>query len=82
MVSHNIIQLANFTSSANWAYQITYPMGTTTYNVFLKDMVKDNNALEVGIEQSIAWFNAVEDSWNKKAYTDGRLFKCDEYCGS
>ena len=51
-------------------------------NVFLKDMVKDNNALEVGIEQSIAWFNAVEDSWNKKSYSDGRLFKCDEYCGS
>ena len=51
-------------------------------NVFLKDMVNNNNALEVGIEQSIAWFNVVEESWNKKAYSDGRLFKCDEYCGS
>jgi MoaA/NifB/PqqE/SkfB family radical SAM enzyme len=51
-------------------------------NMFIKDMVKNNNALEVGIEQSIAWFNAVEESWNKKAYTEGRLFKCDEYCGS
>jgi MoaA/NifB/PqqE/SkfB family radical SAM enzyme len=51
-------------------------------NMFLKDMVKNNNALEVGIEQSIAWFNAVESSWNKKAYTEGRLFKCDEHCGS
>jgi MoaA/NifB/PqqE/SkfB family radical SAM enzyme len=51
-------------------------------NMFLKDMVNNNSALEVGIEQSIAWFNAVEESWNKKAYTEGRLFKCDEYCGS
>jgi hypothetical protein len=48
----------------------------------LQDLVKNNNALKVGIEQSIAWFNAVESSWNKKAYTEGRLFKCDEYCGS
>jgi hypothetical protein len=51
-------------------------------NMFIKDMVNNNNALDVGIEQSIAWFNAVESSWNKKAYTEGRLFKCDEYCGS
>ena len=51
-------------------------------NELLKDMVKNNNALEVGIEESITWFNSVEESWNKKAYAEGRLFKCDRFCGS
>ena len=50
-------------------------------NMFLKDMVTNNNALNTSIQESIQWFNAVEDSWNKKAYTEGRLFKCDKYCG-
>jgi len=50
-------------------------------NMFLKDMVVNNNALDTSVKESIEWFNAVEDSWNKKAYTEGRLFKCDEYCG-
>ena len=50
-------------------------------NMFLKDMALNNNALDVSIEQAIAWFNSVEESWNKKAYHEGRLFKCDEQCG-
>jgi MoaA/NifB/PqqE/SkfB family radical SAM enzyme len=50
-------------------------------NVGVKDMVFNNNALEVGIEESILWFNAVEESWDKKAYSEGRLFKCDHHCG-
>lgn len=50
-------------------------------NMFLKDMVVNNNALDTSVEESIKWFNSVERSWNKKAYTEGRLFKCDEYCG-
>ena len=50
-------------------------------NMFLKDMAVNNNAFEVGIERAIEWFNSIEESWNKKAYTEGRLFKCDEYCG-
>ncbi len=37
VVSHNVIEIAPLTSSANWAYQITYPPGVTTYNVFLRD---------------------------------------------
>lgn len=50
-------------------------------NMFLKDMARNNNALDTSIKDSIQWFNSVEHSWNKKAYTEGRLFKCDEYCG-
>ena len=50
-------------------------------NMFLKELVQNNNALEVGIKDSIAWFNSVEASWLKQSYADGRMFKCDEYCG-
>lgn len=58
-----------------------YKHGWQRDNMFLKDMVVNNNALEVGLEKAIEWFNSVEASWDKKAYTDGRLFKCDENCG-
>jgi MoaA/NifB/PqqE/SkfB family radical SAM enzyme len=47
----------------------------------VKDIAKNNNALEQSIEKAINWFNAVEESWNKKAYHEGRLFKCDNQCG-
>ena len=50
-------------------------------NMFLKDMAENNNALHTSIQESVQWFNSIERSWNKKAYTEGRLFKCDEYCG-
>lgn len=50
-------------------------------NIFLKDFAVNNNALEVGLEKAIDWFNSVENSWSKKTYSDGRLIKCDEQCG-
>jgi hypothetical protein len=45
-------------------------------------MAKNNNALELGLETAIGWFNAVEQSWSKSSYLDGRLYKCDNHCGS
>jgi len=42
----------------------------------------NNNALEVGIEQAVNWFNNVEQSWKKETYQEGRCFTCDEVCGS
>lgn len=47
----------------------------------VKNLVNDNNALEVGIEKAIKWLSKVEESWNKKTYSEGRLIKCDTYCG-
>lgn len=58
-----------------------YKHGWQRDNMFLKDMVQNNNAIEVGLEKTLEWFNAVEASWAKNSYTDGRLFKCDENCG-
>jgi hypothetical protein len=45
-------------------------------------MPLNNNALEVGLESALAWFNSVEESWNKTKYTDGRLILCDAHCGT
>jgi hypothetical protein len=57
-----------------------YPWQQDNHQV--KDIVSNNNALEVGVEAAVSWFNKIEESWNKKAYQEGRLFKCDTYCGS
>lgn len=50
-------------------------------NMFLKELVENNNAIQIGLEKSLQWLNKVEQSWSKKTYNEGRLFKCDEYCG-
>ena len=41
----------------------------------------NNNALEVGLENCINWFNNIEQSWQKNTYQEGRCFTCDEKCG-
>lgn len=41
----------------------------------------NNNALEVGIESAINWFNNIEKSWQIENYQSGRLYKCDQICG-
>lgn len=53
-------------------------------NQQLKELLKNsnNNALEVGLEKAINWFNGIEQSWTKTRYQDGRLRFCDEHCGS
>ena len=42
----------------------------------------NNNAHKVGIEGAILWFNGVEANWSKASYTEGRMLKCDMFCGS
>jgi len=40
----------------------TYEHAWQTDNMFLKEIAQNNNALEVGIEASIAWFSSIEAS--------------------
>jgi len=47
----------------------------------IKDMIVDNNALTHGIAKSLEWFNGIEQAWQKTDYLQGRLVKCDQYCG-
>ena len=45
-------------------------------------VLKPNNALEIGIEKSIEWFNDLEKSWSINSVAEGRNYTCNETCGS
>jgi len=59
-----------------------YPLGRqgspSTFQ--LRPLVKENNALEFGIEHAIAWFKEIEASWNKTVL-EGKIYACNETCG-
>ena len=46
----------------------------------LKPFLKENSALEYGLEHAIQWFNYVSESWNKSTYEDGLLHTCSHTC--
>jgi hypothetical protein len=47
----------------------------------LKPLVKQNNALEYKIEETIKWFNSIEEGWDKTVPT-GKIYTCNETCGT
>lgn len=49
-------------------------------NHSLRPLVKNNNALEVGLETAIDWFNQIPNTWDK-SIDKGRLVICNESCG-
>ena len=65
-------------------YPRTYGHGQyyEVVNQQLRDIIKPNNALETSLEESITWFDSVEESWNKSNFKQGRLLICNDVCGS
>jgi MoaA/NifB/PqqE/SkfB family radical SAM enzyme len=61
----------------------TYDQQLYTGNDQIRALLKHakNNAFEHGLEQSIAWFSEVMQSWQKQSYNEGRLYRCDLHCG-
>ena len=57
--------------------QMTHPG-----NEQLLPLVKENLALEYGLEHSMAWFDQVEATWNKASISQGRLYQCVNSCGA
>lgn len=51
-------------------------------NAQLAPLIKNNNALTYTLEECILWFNAVEESWDKSSFEDGKLVCCNDNCGS
>jgi sulfatase maturation enzyme AslB (radical SAM superfamily) len=50
-------------------------------NSQLKQLVKENSALEYGLEHTLQWFDKVEQSWSRNSIADGRLYQCVNSCG-
>ena len=46
----------------------------------LKQLVKENNALEYSLEHCMAWFESVEATWSKPSVNEGRLYGCINTC--
>lgn len=58
-----------------------YPASMThPGNQELKKIVHANNALEVGLEQAMAWFDNVEHSWSLPNIAEGRMYQCVMTC--
>ena len=65
-------------------YPRTYGHGQyyEVVNTQLKNIIEPNNALETSLEESIGWFNTIEQSWNESDFKQGRLLICNDVCGS
>lgn len=50
-------------------------------NYQTKPLIKNHNALEHGLEETIQWFNRVEESWNLESVRAGKIYTCNETCG-
>ena len=50
-------------------------------NQELRELVQGNNALEVGLEAAMAWFDRVEDTWSRPSIREGRTYQCVVSCG-
>jgi MoaA/NifB/PqqE/SkfB family radical SAM enzyme len=49
-------------------------------NQELRDLVRGNNALEVGLARAMAWFDSVEDTWQRPSIREGRTYQCVVTC--
>lgn len=47
----------------------------------IREICYKNNALEVGLEEAVNWFESVERSWEIPEISQGRLLICNETCG-
>ncbi len=60
-----------------------YPMQQTgnPSNLQLRPIIKNNNALENGIENAIEWFSKIEETWTIESIAQGKIYTCNETCG-
>ena len=66
-------------------YPRTFSNGTWSHlsNLQIHELLVDrnNNALEVGLQSALEWFDGIEQRWAVEKYDQGRLRLCDEHCG-
>jgi MoaA/NifB/PqqE/SkfB family radical SAM enzyme len=64
-------------------YPKTYGKGSwlSHQNSLIAGMSGNNNAIELGIEAAMDWFDQVRKSWNLPSAEEGRISLCDRHCG-
>ena len=64
-------------------YPKTYGAGQyhEAANAQLIPLIAKNNALKYSLEECVAWFKSIENSWKISDYEQGRLVICDDVCG-
>lgn len=50
-------------------------------NQQLREIVKENNALEHGLEHAVKWFTKLSESWSIPTVRQGRILACNNVCG-
>jgi MoaA/NifB/PqqE/SkfB family radical SAM enzyme len=50
----------------------------------LRNLLKyqNNNAIDVGLENAVKWFNDLESTWQISSVLEGKNYICNETCGS
>jgi len=51
-------------------------------NKQITELLDNNNALKMPLNECIEWFNRIPSCWNKSNFEDGRLVVCDNACGN
>ena len=51
-------------------------------NQELQQLIQKNNAKEYPLEECMAWFDRVEETWDRPSIAEGRLYACVTSCGS
>jgi MoaA/NifB/PqqE/SkfB family radical SAM enzyme len=50
-------------------------------NLQIAPLIHENNALEVGLESAVKWFDKIDATLKCDSVKDGRLYICNEVCG-
>ena len=60
-------------------YDANIHYGNSQLKYLMKNV--ENNAITHGLEKAVSWFSLVQESWRKETVKQGRLYRCDMYCG-
>lgn len=65
-------------------YPKTYSSSIIQGNDQIKELLNgvEHNALIKPLAECVEWFNLVEQTWTKPTFEDGKLWRCNQMCGT